>query len=380
MTVVAGRHVVTPDGVLDGWLRVEGGRIAELGHGPAPAADAVLDAGEGWVVPGFVDLHCHGGDGASIYAGTREDVVAVARGHLAAGTTAMFASVATMPAEAMRQAVRRIVEVVRSGEAPSIVGVHLEGPFLSPLRRGAQNGSALRRPDAALLEELLADAEDLPVIMTIAPELDGAVELIAAYADRVLFALGHSDADVVQAAAAFDAGARLVTHAFNAMPPLDHRRPGLLGAALVDQRVRIELIADGHHLHDAVLRFAATAVGPERAALVTDASAAAGLADGDHSFPDRLVSVRGSRVTLRGTDTLAGSALRLAHAHARVRGLGIDPLAAGQLASGTAAALVGLHDRGALRVGARADVVLLDQELRVQTVVHAGAVVPRSSR
>lgn len=380
MTVVAARHVVTPDGVFDGWLRVEDGVIAEIGRGPAPTAEVAIAADDGWIVPGFVDLHCHGGDGASVYAGTREDVIAVARGHLAAGTTSMFASVATMTADAMRASVRRIAEVVRSGEAPNVVGIHLEGPFLSPRRRGAQRESALRQPDPALLDALVAEAGDLPVIMTIAPELDGAVDLIRSRSDRVLFALGHSDADADQGAAAIEAGARLITHAFNAMAPLDHRRPGLLGAALADDRVRVELIADGHHLHDTVLSIAAAAAGASRVALVTDASAAAGLGDGDHSFPDRVVAVRDGRVTLRGTDTLAGSALRLAHAHARMRRLGADPRAAAQMAAGTAAELAGLDDRGTLGVGRRADLVLLDSDLRVQTVVHRGAPLPSPAR
>ncbi|PRB18270.1 N-acetylglucosamine-6-phosphate deacetylase [Microbacterium sp. MYb62] len=372
MSVIRARHVVTPDGIVDGWLRTDGGAIVEIGRGDPPSGPALVDAGDGWVVPGFVDLHCHGGDGASLYSGTREDVAVVARGHLAAGTTSMFASIATMPPEAMLRAADDILAVVRAGEAPNIVGVHFEGPFLSARRRGAQQESALQLPSAELLDELLERVGGLPVIMTIAPELPRATELIATYADRVIFALGHSDATFDEGVAGIDAGARLVTHAFNAMPPLDHRHPGLVGAALTDPRVRIELIADGHHLHDTVLSFAVSAVGPSRGILVTDASAAAGLSDGDHDFPDRLVTVRDGRVSLRGTPTLAGSTLRLAAAHARMIRLGTSAEDAVRLSSTNASALVGLADRGALRVGARADVVALDPELRVTAVVHGG--------
>lgn len=376
MNIIRARHIVTPDGIVDGWVRIDGDAIVEIGRGDLSSVDVLVDAGEGWAVPGFVDLHCHGGDGASLYSGTREDVAVVARGHLAAGTTSMFASVATMSADAMLRAADHIVAAVRAGEAPNIVGVHFEGPFLSARRKGAQQESALQHPSAEFLDELLERAAGLPVIMTIAPELPGATELIATYADRVIFALGHSDATLEEGIAGIDAGARLVTHAFNAMPPLDHRHPGLVGAALTDPRVRIELIADGHHLHDAVLAFAASAVGSSRAILVTDASAAAGLSDGDHDFPDRLVTVRDGRVTLRGTQTLAGSALRLAAAHARMRRLGTPAEDAVRLSSGNAAALVGLADRGALRVGARADIVVLDPELRVTAVMQGGRLLP----
>lgn len=376
MSILSARQVVTPDGVLDGWIRTDAGVIVEIGHGAAPSGPALVDAGEGWIVPGFIDLHCHGGDGASLYSGTREDVAVVARGHLTAGTTSMFASIATMSAEAMLRAAEHIVAAVRAGEAPNIVGVHFEGPFLSARRKGAQQESALQAPSAELLDELLERVGALPVIMTIAPELPGATDLIVTYADRVIFALGHSDATLEEGIAGIDAGARLVTHAFNAMPPLDHRHPGLVGAALADPRVRVELIADGHHLHDTVLAFAVTAVGSSRAILVTDASAAAGLCDGDYDFPDRLVTVRGGRVSLRGTRTLAGSALRLATAHGRMRRLGTPAEDAVRLSSGNAAALVGLADRGALRVGARADIVVLDPELRVTAVMHGGRLLP----
>jgi len=299
-------------------------------------------------------------------------VVRVAAGHLAAGTTSMFASVATMPEESMLRAVDNIVDAVRSGEAPNIVGVHLEGPFLSPRRKGAQMESALRAPSAPTLERFLERMRGLPVLMTIAPELAGATGLIATYADRVIFALGHSDATLEEGAAGIDAGARLVTHAFNAMPPLDHRRPGLLGAALTDPRVHIELIADGFHLHDAVLAFAVAAVGPARGVLVTDASPAAGLDDGDYEFADRVVTVADGRVTLRGTQTLAGSALRLATAHARMVRLGVSAEDAVALSSTNAAALAGLADRGALEVGRRADIVALDADRQVIAVLHGG--------
>ncbi|WP_337000749.1 MULTISPECIES: N-acetylglucosamine-6-phosphate deacetylase [unclassified Microbacterium] len=374
MTLLRARHLLTPDGVIDGWLRTDGDTIVEIGSGAAPAGD-VVDAGEGWLLPGFVDLHCHGGDGASIYAGTPADVTVVARGHLAAGTTSMFASVATMPEQEMLDAVDRIVAVVRSGAAPNIVGVHLEGPFLSARRRGAQRETALRVPSESLMERFLARADGLPVIMTIAPELDGAIDVIMKYADRVIFALGHSDATFDEAVAGIDAGARLVTHTFNAMPPLDHRRPGLVGAALTDPRVAVELIADGHHLHDAVLSFSIAAVGESRAVLVTDASAAAGLGDGDHDFPDRTVTVTGGRVTLRGTQTLAGSALRLSTAHSRMVRLGVGPVAASRMASANAATLTGFTDRGVLQSGRRADVVVADPDLRVTAVFHGGQLV-----
>jgi len=374
--ILAGGRIVLRDRVVDGWLRIDDRFIAAVGEGEPPSGHPVTtDAGGRLVVPGFVDVHCHGGGGAAIYTGDLDDVRTVARAHLAAGTTAMFGSIATTTAEVMIRAARAIAEAASDGTAPNLVGVHVEGPFLSPARRGAQTESALRLPDRRLMSELIDAVGELPLTMTIAPELPGALALIEEFSPRCVFAIGHTAATFAEATAAVDRGARSVTHTFNGMSPFGHREPGAAGVALTDTRVSMELIADGHHVHDAVARVAIAAAGPDRVVLVTDASAAAGLGDGDYAFVDRRVTVAGGRVTLTGTETLAGSAIRLVDAYRHVRSLGADETAASAMASANAARLVGLTDRGTIRPGTRADLVLLEDDLSVHSVLLAGALV-----
>jgi N-acetylglucosamine-6-phosphate deacetylase len=365
-------------GVRPGWLLVRDGRIHSLGTGRPPLLpDRVVDLEGGLLVPGFVDPHCHGGAGHSFYTGDPDDVRAAAAGHLARGTTTMLASVATVEPAAMAAATRAVASVIEDGSAPNLVGIHFEGPFLSPARRGAQTRSALREPDAELMERLLEAAGGHAVSMTMAPELPGAGELISRYAKELVCCLGHTDADAERFRRAADLGARAVTHLFNAMPPLHHREPGPVAAALLDPRLVCELILDGHHLADDTVRLAHRLAGPDRLMLVSDAMPAAGMADGDYAFADREVSVEGGVAHLRGTATLAGSTLFVAEALRRaVSVVGLPVADAVRMASGTAARLFGLDGRGELRPGLRADLVELDGDLRPSRVWLGGAAVP----
>ncbi|MGW8572900.1 N-acetylglucosamine-6-phosphate deacetylase [Streptomyces niveus] len=373
-----GGRFVTPDaGVTAGWLLVRDGLIHSLGtSGPPEVPDEAVELGGRLVVPGFVDPHCHGGAGHSLYTGDPAAVRGAAAGHLARGTTTMLASVATVEPPAMEAAVRAIASVVDDGSAPNLVGVHFEGPFLSPARRGAQTRSALRAPDPELLARLLAAAGGHARSLTLAPELPGAPELIRRYADELVCCLGHTDADAERFARAADLGARAVTHLFNAMPPLHHRKPGPVAAALLDPRLVCELVLDGHHLADDTVRLAHRIAGPDRLMLVSDAMPAAGMPDGEYAFADREVTVTGGVATLRGTGTLAGSTLFVAEAFRRAVGTVGLPLAdAVRMTSGTAARLLGLRDRGELRPGLRADLVELDAALRPARVWLGGVAV-----
>jgi N-acetylglucosamine-6-phosphate deacetylase len=375
----------TPDGDLDGgWLAVGDGRIIALGSGAPPpaapgAATAVTDLRGRRLVPGFVDPHCHGGAGHSLYTGDPDDVRAAALGHLARGTTTLLASVATVAPPAMEDAARAVAAVIGDGSAPNLAGIHFEGPFLSPVRRGAQTRDALRAPDRALLERLLSAAGGHALSMTIAPELPGALDLIRDYGGEVVFCLGHTDATGTLFREATELGARAVTHLFNAMPPLHHRDPGPVAAALLDPRLSCELILDGHHLADDTVRLAHQLAGPGRLMLVSDAMPAAGLSDGTYRFADRVVTVEAGVAHLRGTSTLAGSTLFVAEAFRRaVDGIGLPVTDAVRMAATTAAELYGLSDRGALRAGARADLVELDEDLRPARVWLAGRVAHRA--
>jgi N-acetylglucosamine-6-phosphate deacetylase len=373
--LLTGCRIVTPGAVRErGWIAVRDGVVAALGNGPAPPfGPPAEDLGGRWVVPGFVDPHCHGAAGHSVYTGDPGDVRAAAAGHLAHGTTTMLASIATTALDTMLAAARAVRAVIEDGSAPNVAGIHFEGPFLSPARRGAQTPGALLEPDAEVLESLLEAAGGHAVTMTVAPELPGALDLIERYARRIRFCLGHTDATGEVFRAAVDRGARVATHLFNAMPPLHHRDPGPVAAALLDGRVTCELIADGHHLAPDAIRLAHRLAGPRRLAFVSDAMPAAGLADGRYAYVDREVVVADGAAFLAGTTTLAGSASFLAGAFRQaVAGLGLDPADAARMCATTAAGLLGLDDRGAVRPGLRADLVVLDEDLTPRVVLLAG--------
>jgi N-acetylglucosamine-6-phosphate deacetylase len=371
----------TPGGI--GWILVEGEQIVDTGPGEpsllaTQKAGEIIDLAGRRVVPGFVDAHCHGGGGASLYSGSVQDVVTAARAHLETGTTSMLASVASMRLDAMVGAVNAIADAIESGQAPNIVGIHLEGPFLSPRRRGAQTPSALLTPDEKVLDRLLRAGRGHVRTMTIAPELPGAAELINRRSGDVLFSLGHTDADADACEIGIDAGARTVTHLFNAMRPLLHREPGAVGVALSDGRVAVEVVGDGHHLDDLVLRMTVAVAGRDRVMAVTDASPAAGLGDGEYTFADRHVLVQDGVARLYGTDTIAGSAVTLGDIFTRLvlhADFGLDDAVA--LTSSTPAKALGLVDRGTLAPGHRAHLVVLDDGLRAERVMLAGAWIGR---
>lgn len=378
-SLLTAAQVVTPARILaPGWLVLEAGRIVEVGEG-APPRSPDLDLGEATVVPGFVDLHVHGGGGASFDLGTADAAAVVADAHLAHGTTSMAASLVTDTAERMAAAVRELGLLVRDGR---LAGVHLEGPWLSPQRSGAHQPGSLTHPDPASVDALLAAGAGAVRMVTLAPELPGGIDAVRRLsAAGVVAAIGHTDATYDQACAALDAGARLGTHLFNAMRPLHHRDPGPVGA-LLDCPVDVELIADGVHLHPAVLRtvFAAK---PGRCILVTDAMAAAGAPDGDYRLGPMAIEVRDGVARLAdssGTGAIAGSTLTMdAAVRFAVRTAGLPLLDVVHAASTAPARAWQLDDVGALEAGRRADLVVLDEDLEVVRVMRAGAWVSPSS-
>ncbi|WP_307814339.1 N-acetylglucosamine-6-phosphate deacetylase [Nocardioides baculatus] len=370
-------HVVTPARILaPGWLLLDGDRIAGVGEGAPPRTldvEPTLDLGDVTVVPGFVDLHVHGGGGASFDSGTADAAAVVAATHLAHGTTSMAASLVTDTRDRMVAAVRELALLVQDGR---IAGVHLEGPWLSPRRSGAHQPGSLTTPDPASVEALLAAGDGAVRMVTLAPELPGGIDAVRRLVDAgVLAAIGHTDATYDEARAALDAGARLGTHLFNAMRPLHHRDPGPVGA-LLDSPVDVELIADGVHLHPALLRtvFAAK---PGRCILVTDAMAAAGAPDGDYALGQMAVEVRDGVARLAdptGEGAIAGSTLTMdAAVRFAVRTAGLPLLDVVHAASTAPARAFGLADVGALEAGRRADLVVLDGDLTVDRVMRAGA-------
>ena len=378
--LVAAPRVLTPGGDLTpGWVAVTGDRITGAGTGPAPAASVRREVA-GTVVPGFVDLHVHGGGGAGFgqAADDSHGSDAVARAvaaHRRHGTTTTLASlVSARPAQLLRQ-VAALAELAESGQ---VDGIHLEGPWLSPTRAGAHELAALRPPDAAELDAVLRAGRGHIRVVTLAPELAGGLDAVRRVVDAgAVAAIGHSDADHATTRRAIDAGVRLGTHLFNALPPLHHREPGPVGALLADPRCTVELIADGVHVHPDVLRVAVAAAGDGRWALVTDAVSAAGTTSstGDTSFTlgGVEVVVRAGVARTAATGALAGSLLTMdAAVRCAVRLAGLPLPDAVAAASSTPAALLGLPDRGVIAAGARADLVVLDEDLHAVAVLHAG--------
>lgn len=358
--------------VPDAWVLLDGDTIAAAGTGPAPDAERTVDLEGAYIAPGFIDLHGHGGGGHA-YDDGGSDLAAALAVHRAHGTTRSVVSIVTNPLAEMRE---RLAEVAALTLAdPLVLGSHLEGPFLAPERRGAHNPQFLRAPDQATIDGLMAAAAGTLCQVTIAPELPGgldAVRQLSAGGARV--AVGHTEADLAETRAAFDAGASILTHAFNAMPGIHHRDPGPVVAALDDPRITLELVLDGHHVHPDVAEVLFSAA-PGRVALITDSMAAAAAADGDYRLGSLNVSVRDGLAVLSGTSTIAGStltqdaALRLA-----VSSVGLSLAEAVGALTAVPAGALGLGSRlGLLGAGYAADVVVLDETLHVTDVWAAGA-------
>lgn len=370
MTVLSGARVVTPDGVVDaGWVSVAGETISAVGAGAAERGVPVHDLGGGWLVPGFVDIHVHGGGGWTFTTGDAEEARRVLAFHRGRGTTTSVASLVSAPLPALHQALEGLAGLVDDG---SLAGFHLEGPFLAAARCGAHDPACLRVPDQGELSGLLETGRGSVRQVTVAPELPEALDLIRLLVDSgVVAAVGHSDATYAQGRAAIEAGASLATHLFNAMRPIHHREPGLVTAALEDERVTVEVINDGVHVHEAVVRAVFARSG--RVALVTDAMAAAGAGDGVFSLGSRPVRVIDGVAMLSDGSSIAGSTLTMDAAVRRaVRVAGVSVVDAVRAAATVPAAALGLADVGAIAAGRRADFVVLDDALEVRAVMRAG--------
>jgi len=371
MTVLAGGRFVTPEGIVAGWLEVDGRRIAALGPG-APPRPAERDFGGKWVVPGFVDIHVHGGARAAYMSGDQDEAVMVADLHRRHGTTTTMASLVTGDEAAMTTTVASLADLVDDG---LLAGIHLEGPFLAEARRGAHDPRLLRAPEPALVDRLLGAGHGTVRMVTLAPELPHAVDAVRRIAAAgAIAAVGHTDATYSQTRAAVDAGATVATHLFNAMRPLHHREPGPVPALLEDDRVTVELICDGVHLHAAVVRLAIESAGADRVALVTDAMAATGAGDGDYILGELAVRVEDGVARLVEGGAIAGSTLTMDRAIQFVVEAGFAVEDAVRMASTTPATLLGWADRvGSLAVGLDADLVVLDERFARQAVMAKGA-------
>ncbi|GHG23023.1 N-acetylglucosamine-6-phosphate deacetylase [Streptomyces albogriseolus] len=382
--VLTGARVVLPTGTVDGGsVTVEGTRIASTAPGaspsPAEGAAQAVDLRGHWLVPGFVDIHNHGGGGVSFAGGTAEDVLQGVRTHLRHGTTTVVASAVTGDLDFLARHAGMLAELAQQGD---IAGIHFEGPFISPCRKGAHDESLLRDPDPAEVRKLIDAAHGHARMMTLATELPGGLDSVRLLVEHgVIAAVGHTDATYEQTVAAVDAGATVATHLFNAMPPLGHRAPGPIAALLEDERVTVELINDGTHLHPAALQLAFHHAGRYRVAFITDAMDAAGFGDGRYMLGPMEVEVADGVARLVEGGSIAGSTLTLDRAFKRaatVDGLPVEDVVAA--VSANPARLLGLDDRvGSLEPGKDADLVVLDDAFELVGVMRKGewAVAPQ---
>ncbi|MFF3512633.1 N-acetylglucosamine-6-phosphate deacetylase [Streptomyces sp. NPDC002573] len=380
--VLAGARVVLPTGIVDdGRVVVEGTRITDtspkdsdrLRPGGTPIPDAeTVDVRGHWLVPGFVDLHNHGGGGAS-FSGTAEEVLTAVRTHRLHGTTTLVASTVTDDMDVLARQAGLLSELAEQGD---IAGIHFEGPFISPCRKGAHSEKLLRDPEPAEVRKLIDAARGRAKMVTLATELPGGIDSVRLLAEHgVIAAIGHTDATYEQTVEAVDAGATVATHLFNAMPPLGHRTPGPIAALLEDARITVELIDDGTHLHPASLQLAFHHAGAARVAFITDAMDAAGSGDGRYMLGPLEVEVTDGVARLVQGGSIAGSTLTLDRAFRRA--VTVDRLPVQDVVaavSANPARLLGVYDRvGSLEPGKDADLVLLDEEFALKGVMRRGA-------
>ncbi|WP_406372781.1 N-acetylglucosamine-6-phosphate deacetylase [Streptomyces sp. NBC_00647] len=368
--VLAGARVVLPTGIVhDGRVIIDGARISGV---RAPADAPVTDLSGHWLVPGFVDIHNHGGGGASFTSGTVEDVLRGIHTHRLHGTTTVVASTVTGDMHGLAERAGMLSELAEQGD---LAGIHFEGPFISPCRKGAHSEELLRDPDPAEVRKLVDAARGRASMVTLAPELPGGLDSVRLLAEHgVIAAIGHTDATYEQTQAAIDAGATVATHLFNAMPALGHRTPGPIAALLEDERITVELINDGTHLHPASLELAFHHAGPGRVAFITDAMDAAGFGDGRYMLGPLEVEVADGVARLVEGGSIAGSTLTLDRAFQRavtVDRLPVEDVVAA--ISANPARLLGVYDRvGSLEPGKDADLVVLDADFALKGVMRRG--------
>jgi len=355
--------------VSDATIAIADGRIASVKVGVAAPQDAIS---AGLVAPGFIDLQINGAFGVEVDAGGAA-VATLGERLPRHGVTSFLPTLVTLQADAYRRAIAAFTAArAAAGSGARPLGLHLEGPFLAVGAAGAHERAWIESADEALFDELASS--DAVAVMTLAPEREGAIGRISRLIARgIVVSVGHTRATYDETVRAFDAGATMVTHLFNAMSPLTHRAPGVVGAALVDDRVTCGLIMDGVHAHAAALRIALRTKTPSRIALVTDAMAAAAMGPGTYALAGKTVTVDATSARL-ADGTLAGSILTMDAAVRNAVALGVSIEDALRMASTVPARVLGMSGKGRIAVGADADLVLLDEDLRVRATMVAGQI------
>lgn len=365
--IIKNARVFDTDGFTSRDIYINGDRFAQ-------SADSgkVIDAGGCYAAPGLIDIHFHGCIRYDFSSAQIEEMNRMARYQAKNGITAICPATMTLPEAVLAEACGRMTRC-GCADGAELAGIYLEGPFLSPQKPGAQNPIHVRAPDAGMFRRLQEAAAGLVKILAFAPEQEGATRLLEEISGEVRCSIAHTTADYVTASRALKAGARQVTHLYNAMPPFNHREPGVIGAALDSPGCNVELICDNVHVHPSVVRATFRMFGKDRIILVSDSMMATGLDDGEYVLGDLPVTVRGNTARLTNGGAIAGSVTNLMNCVRTAVSMGIPLHTAIQCASANPAKAIGIdHIRGSIAAGKIADLILLGEDLSIKSVILRG--------
>lgn len=371
--VIRGGMVFQPDGSFaEKDVYVAGEKITDVKN------DSDVISAEGcYVIPGLIDVHFHGCVGRDFCDGSEEAIIDMAKYELENGITSINPATMTLGEDVLSKVAEAAAAYKKADheKCAELVGINMEGPFISKEKKGAQNEDYIHRPDAEMFRRLQKASGGLFTLCALAPEVDGAMEFIDACKDEVVISVAHTTADYDTAKKAFDKGAKQVTHLYNAMPPYTHRAPGVVGAAC-DSDCKVEMICDGIHLHPSVIRTSFKMFGDDRIILISDSMAATGMTDGEYALGGQKVIVKGNLATLEN-GTIAGSATNLMNClRYAVKTAGIPLASAVKCATKNPASAIGVFDRyGSIEADKYADMVILNQDLDIVKVIKKGKVV-----
>jgi len=379
-TIIKNVNLILPDQLLtDGWLIIESGKIANFGTGSLPATDsaAIIDGQGQYVLAGFIDIHVHGGASYDFMDAGAEELDGITSFHMKHGTTAMLATTVTGSQEQLSAVLKSVASYRQQASMPytQLVGVHLEGPFVNPKWKGAQNEAYMVEPQPTWLEQWQVQYPGLIKMQTLAPEINGAYDYIELLSKHgIVAACGHTDSNFDQISGAVKHGLRHAVHTYNAMKGLHHREPGTLGAVMLHDEITAELIADGIHVHAAAAKILHKMKGSDRLVLVTDAMSAAGMPDGDYELGGLPVVVEQGVARLKQDGSLAGSTLTMIEGYRfLVEQVGVSLSEASRIASLNPATVLGLQEQyGSIAVGKRADLLLMDENFKLSQVFISG--------
>lgn len=384
MNIVNGMIYTDGQGFREGTVEIRDGKFKEIRWGHAEnvsESSEVADADGNYVIPGLVDIHFHGCAGYDFCDATQESLQHIAGYELRNGVTSICPASMTLSEELLTGIVANAVSFRDSmAAAPekqkrysTLRGINLEGPFLSYAKRGAQNPEYLSVPDASMLRRLQKKADGLVKLVSIAPEVDGAMECIRECHDEFRFSIAHTEADYETAGKAIEAGACHVTHLFNAMPPFLHRAPGVIGAAFDHEETDVEEICDGIHITPTVIRATFKLFGDKRVILISDSMMATGMADGQYALGGQPVTVKGHLATLTSDGTIAGSVTNLFDCMVNAIHMGIAPESAVRAATYNPARSIGILDSvGTITEGKAGDCLIVSSDWKLRKVIHAG--------